>query len=82
MEHLRAKKLFIEEMKVGNREPIKLCDFTISDLTDGKHTSILSMSHGKERYLRVGVYDNNNERNVAKRMLEFCIEHRFFKWDD
>jgi len=77
-----AKKLFIEEMKVGNREPIKLCDFTISDLTDGKHTSILSMSHGKETYLRVGVYDNNNEREVAKRMLEFCIEHRFFKWDD
>lgn len=76
-----AKKQFIEEMKIGNREPIKLCDFTISDFKDGKHTSVLSMSHGKETYLRVGVYDNNNERDVAKRMLDFCIEHSFFKWD-
>lgn len=77
-----AKKQFIEEMKVGNREPIKLRDFTISDLTDGKHTSVISMLHGKETYFRVGVYDNNNERDVAKRMLDFCIEHRFFKWDN
>lgn len=78
---MRQKKQFIEEMKIGNREPIKLCDFTISDFKDGKHTSVLSMSHEKETYLRVGVYDNNNERDVAKRMLDFCIEHRFFKWD-
>ena len=77
-----AKKRFIEEMKVGNREPIKLYDFTISDLTDGNHTSVQSMFSSKETHLRVGVYDNNNERVVAKRMLYFCIDHSLFKWND
>lgn len=78
-----AQTRFVEEMKVGNHEPINLHEFKISDLTNGIHLTVrVSYSYGKEAYLRVGVYDNNNEREVAKRMLEFCIEHRFFKWDD
>lgn len=77
-----AKKHFVEEMKIGNREPLKLCKFLISDLTDGKHSSIRSTLFGKELYLWVGVYDNNNEVDVAKRMLSFGINHGIFKWDD
>lgn len=77
-----AQKRFVEEMKVGNREPIKLYDFTISDLTDGYYTSVQSMFSSKETHLRVGVYENNNERDVAKRMLSFCIDYSLFKWND
>ena len=78
-----AQTRFIEEMKVGNHEPINLHEFNISDLTNGIHLTVrASYSYEKEAYLRVGVYDNNIEREVAKRMLDFCIEHRFFKWDN
>ena len=78
-----AKTRFIKEMKVGNREPINLHEFMISDLTDGEHLFIRgSYINGKETHLRVGVYDYNNEREVAKRMLSFCIIHGIFKWDD
>jgi hypothetical protein len=78
-----AKTRFIEEMKVGNHEPVNLHEFKISDLTNGNHLAIRgSYSNNKETHLRVGVYDDNNEREVAVRMLYFCIDHRFFKWDD
>lgn len=60
-----AKNRFVEEMKVGNREPITLHEFTIFDLTDGKHSFVRSTFYGKETHLWVGVYDNNNERVVA-----------------
>lgn len=77
-----AKKRFVEEVKVGNYEPINLYEFAISDLTDGKHSYIQEgVFCKKESQLRVGVYDNNNERDVAKRMLSFGINHKLFKWD-
>ena len=78
-----AKRRFIVEMTIGNHEQIKLFEFKISDLTDGKHLSIrYTTQYGNETYLRVGVYDGNDEHTVAKRMLDFCIAHNFFKWDD
>lgn len=78
-----AKNRFVEEMKVGNHESINLYEFKIYDLTNGEHSSVRCTSvFSKETSLRVGVYEGNDEKIVAKRMLDFCIEHRFFKWDN
>jgi len=78
-----AKTCFIEEMKVGNHEAINLFDFTISDLTDGKYFAIRSTSvRETENHFRVGSYDANNGRVVAKEILYFCVNHKIYKWDD
>ena len=78
-----AKTLFMEEITKGFREAIKLHEFKISDLTNGKHTSVHnSYLDGTETHMRVGVYDGYNALGVAKKILYFCIEHRFFRWDD
>lgn len=78
-----AKTRFVEEMEVGNREPINLHEFKISDLTNGKHSVVrYSYTNNEETHLRVGVYGDDNAREVAKKMLVFCIKHRFFEWDD
>lgn len=43
-----AKSLFIKEMNVGRREEINLHEFTISELTAGKHFSVRRSSvYGK-----------------------------------
>lgn len=78
-----AKTCFMEEMEVGRQEPIHLFDFTISDLTDGKHFAIRSTSVREiETQFRVGSYDVNNGRMVAKEILYFCVNHKIYKWDD
>lgn len=78
-----AETRFMEEMEVGHREPIYLHEFAISDLTDGKHLSVRRpSSYFKEIYMRVGSYHNNNGHEAAQRILDFCIEHGYYKWDD
>ena len=77
-----AKTCFMEEMKVGRHEPINLFDFTISDLTDGKHLAIRGYSFFEyETLFRVGSY-YDNARETAKEILYFCVNHKIYKWDD
>lgn len=78
-----AKESFLEEMEIGHREEIYLHEFSISDLTDGKHSSIRGYSFsGYETHFRVGSYYVDNARETAKEILHFCINHKIYKWDD
>lgn len=78
-----AQTRFKEEMKVGHHEAINLFEFSISDLTDGKYFAIRSTSVREiETQFRVGSYDVNNGRMVAKEILYFCVNHKIYKWDD
>lgn len=78
-----AQTRFKEEMKVGHHEAINLFEFTISDLTDGKYFAIRSTSVREiETQFRVGSYDVNKGRVVAKEILLFYINHRLFEYVD
>ncbi|MBO4841030.1 MAG: hypothetical protein J5524_09000 [Bacteroidaceae bacterium] len=77
-----AQTYFKEEMEVGRHEPIDLFDFTISDLTDGKHSAIRGYSFFEyETHFRVGSY-YDNARETAKEILHFCVNHKIYKWYD
>lgn len=76
-----AKESFLEEMKIGHREEINLREFSISDLTNNKYSSIISRN-GKEQSFRIGYYDNFDERETAKKILNLFIKHRVLEFGD
>ena len=78
-----AKIRFIEEMRVGQSEEINLRKFTISDLTDNEYTSVsYSATNSKEQDFRIGVYDDYNERETAKKILNLFVKHRLLELGD
>lgn len=76
-----AKESFLEEMKIGHREEINLREFSISDLTNNKYSSVISRN-GKEQSFRIGYYDNFDERETAKKILNLFIKHRVLEFGD
>ena len=75
-----AKKCFTEEMRVGHREEINLRKFTISDLTNNEYSSVqFSSTYGKEECFRIGTYDNFDERETAKMILNLLVKHRLLR---
>lgn len=71
-----AKESFLEEMRVGQSEEINLRKFTISDLTDNEYTSVrYSATNSKEQDFRIGVYDNFDKRETAKKILNLFVKH-------
>lgn len=76
-----AKESFLEEMKIGHREEINLREFSISDLTNNKYSSVISRN-GKEQSFRIGYYDNFDERETAKKILNLFIKHRVLEFAD
>ena len=76
-----AKESFLEEMKIGHREEINLREFSISDLTNNKYSSVISRN-GKEQSFRIGYYDNFDERETAKKILNLFIKHRLLELGD
>ncbi len=78
-----AKESFLEEMKIGHREEINLREFSISDLTDNEYTSVrYSATYSKEQDFRIGVYDNYNERETAKKVLNLFLKHHLIRFCD
>ena len=78
-----AKERFMEEMRVGQSEEINLREFTISDLTDNEYTSVrYSATYSKEQDFRIGVYDNYNERETAKKVLNLFLKHNMIRLCD
>ena len=78
-----AKERFMEEMRVGQSEEINLREFTISDLTDNEYTSVrYSATYSKEQDFRIGVYDNYNERETAKKVLNLFLKHHLLRLCD
>ena len=69
-----AKESFLEEMEIGHREEINLREFSISDLTNNKYSSVISRN-GKEQSFRIGYYDNFDERETAKKILNLFVKH-------
>jgi len=69
-----AKESFLEEMKIGHREEINLREFSISDLTNNKYSSVISRN-GKEQSFRIEYYDNFDERETAKKILNLFVKH-------
>ena len=69
-----AKESFLEEMKIGHREEINLREFSISGLTNNKYSSVISRN-GKEQSFRIGYYDNFDERETAKKILNLFVKH-------
>lgn len=76
-----AKESFLEEMEIGHREEINLREFSISDLTNNKYSSVISRN-GKEQSFRIGYYDNFDERETAKKILNLFIKHRVLEFAD
>lgn len=76
-----AKESFLEEMKIGHREEINLREFSISDLTNNKYSSVISRN-GKEQFFRIGYYDSFDERETAKKILNLFIKHRVLEFGD
>ena len=75
-----AKNCFTEEMRVGHREEINLREFTISDLTNNEYSSVrFSSTYAKEEYFRVAIYDNFDERETAKMILNLLVKHRLLR---
>ena len=78
-----AKERFMEEMRVGQSEEINLREFTISDLTNNEYTSVrYSATYSKEQDFRIGVYDNYNERETAKKVLNLFLKHNMIRLCD
>lgn len=78
-----AKERFMEEMRVGQSEEINLRIFTISNLTDNEYTSVrYSATNSKEQDFRIGVYDDYNERETAKKVLNLFIKHHLVRLCD
>jgi len=78
-----AKERFMEEMRVGQSEKINLRIFTISNLTDNEYTSVrYSATNSKEQDFRIGVYDDYNERETAKKILNLFVKHRLLELGD
>ena len=78
-----AKKCFIEEMRIGHREEINLRKFAISDLTNNEYSSVcFSSTYGKEEYFRIAIYDNFDERETAKMVLNLFVKHRLLRLSD
>ena len=80
-----AVELFKKEYHKGYREDIKLYKFSIKDLTQGLHTKIEYLNT-HNRYvndnIRIATYEWLEPRHAAQEILEFCIENRFFDWND
>ena len=76
-----AKESFINEMRIGHSEEINLREFSISDLTNNKYSSVISRN-GKEQSFRIGYYDNFDERETAKKILNLFIKHRVLEFGD
>ncbi|MBR4363523.1 MAG: hypothetical protein IKP33_01135 [Prevotella sp.] len=80
-----ASKLFIEEFPVGSNECVNLFDFSIKDITDGKHTAVIVHSSRVEMDTwHVACYDTEKEwaKNIALKEIETKIEERKISWAD
>lgn len=80
-----ASKLFIEEFPIGRNEGVNLFDFSIKEITDGKHTAVkVHCSRLEIDTWHVACYDTDKEwaKNIALKEIETKIEERKISWAD
>jgi hypothetical protein len=80
-----ASKLFIEEFPIGSNECLNLFDFSIKEITNGKHSAVKVLCSRVEMDTwHVACYDTDKEwaKNIALKEIETKIEERKISWED